>query len=258
MKKIFTILLLSITLASYSQVVVKIPRGQTGLTGATGTNGTNGNGYTLTYAYSLTLSKGTKVLIPSLPASQSSFVVGNRVRLIHDVSNFMEGLITYYTSVTMDVSVDTVVGSGTLSGWTISLTGLAGTNGVTGATGATGLQGATGATGPQGATGATGATGTVIVGSVVGLDTTTYKMMVVSTADNSVHYMNWSSVSSSFKSTSRSDWVYPYSYVGVAPYGSSESSYVWTITRITVNTDGTVTTSVLYNRRWSDHLTLPY
>ena len=137
-------------------------------------------------------------------------------------------------------------------------TGSNGSNGVTGATGATGLQGIQGATGNTGLTGVTGATGSVAVGSLVPTDTTNYKLLVVKISDNSVHYMNWNSIVTQSKTTSRSDWVSPYSYIGVAPYGSSETDYVWTITRITINNDGTVTTSILHNRRWSDHLTLTY
>lgn len=55
----------------------------------------------------------------------------------------------------------------------------------------------------------------------------------------------------------RHDLVNPYDYCGVAPSGSAETSAVWTITRLTMAADGTVTaTDILYNVKWSDRLTL--
>lgn len=54
------------------------------------------------------------------------------------------------------------------------------------------------------------------------------------------------------------DWVAPYSYCGTAPVGSLTSDAVWTITRITVANDGSVTTSVLSSVKWDDRYILPY
>jgi head-tail adaptor len=56
----------------------------------------------------------------------------------------------------------------------------------------------------------------------------------------------------------RSDYVSPYSYLGVAPVGSAESAEVWRITRIEQHSDGTVTTATAENVAWDDRLTATY
>jgi len=57
--------------------------------------------------------------------------------------------------------------------------------------------------------------------------------------------------------TRRHKWLSPYSYNGKAAAGSLESDAVWTITRLTMSADGTVSaTDILYNVKWSDVLTL--
>jgi len=56
----------------------------------------------------------------------------------------------------------------------------------------------------------------------------------------------------------RNDWVAPYSYCGTAPNGSAESASVWTIYRIQVAGDGTVTTLSATNVKWTDRLTVIY
>ena len=56
----------------------------------------------------------------------------------------------------------------------------------------------------------------------------------------------------------RNDWVAPYSYCGSAPNGSAESASVWTIYRIQVASDGTVTTLSATNVAWTDRLIVIY
>jgi hypothetical protein len=56
----------------------------------------------------------------------------------------------------------------------------------------------------------------------------------------------------------RNDWVAPYSYCGSAPNGSAESASVWTIYRIQVASNGTVTTLSATNVKWTDRLTVIY
>jgi hypothetical protein len=56
----------------------------------------------------------------------------------------------------------------------------------------------------------------------------------------------------------RSDYVSPYSYLGVASVGSIESAEVWRITRIEQHSDGTVTTATAENVAWDDRLTATY
>lgn len=50
----------------------------------------------------------------------------------------------------------------------------------------------------------------------------------------------------------RHDWVSPYDYCGIAVSGSSETVAVWTITRITVASDGSTTSTTLTNVKWSE------
>jgi hypothetical protein len=54
------------------------------------------------------------------------------------------------------------------------------------------------------------------------------------------------------------DYVDPYSYCGVALEGSLTSANVWTITRITISSDGTVTTATATNVAWDNRYTVPY
>ena len=206
-------------------------QGIQGATGATGNNGTTG-------ATGATGQTGTAGSIGATGATGATGIQG------------IQGI----TGATGNTGLTGVTGATGLVG----ATGNTGLAGATGSNGSNGSNGATGATGATGLQGATGATGSVVVGSLVPTDTTNYILLVVKISDNSVHYMNWNSIVTQSKTTSRSDWVSPYSYIGVAPYGSSETDYVWTITRITINNVGTVTTSILHNQRWSDHLTLTY
>lgn len=55
----------------------------------------------------------------------------------------------------------------------------------------------------------------------------------------------------------RSDWQDPYSYIGIAAKGSSESTNVWKITRITVGTN-TVTTASSSPVAWSNRANVTY
>lgn len=56
----------------------------------------------------------------------------------------------------------------------------------------------------------------------------------------------------------RSDYSGSFSYCGFAPNGSSESSNVWTITRITVFGDGNVVTGVATDVNWTGRYTHIY
>ena len=127
------------------------------------------------------------------------------------------------------------------------ITGCSGNDGSNGVTGATGVTGNNGTNGSTGATGATGLQGTQGVTGATGV-----------TGNNGTNGSTGATGATGPVFSSRTDWVNPYDYMGVAVQGSSETTYVWTITRITVSSAGNVTTSVLYNRRWSDHLTLTY
>ena len=56
----------------------------------------------------------------------------------------------------------------------------------------------------------------------------------------------------------RSDYYSGYSYCALANIGSAESSPVWTITRITVNNDGSVISAIATNVAWTDRYTAIY
>lgn len=54
------------------------------------------------------------------------------------------------------------------------------------------------------------------------------------------------------------DFVEPYSYCGLAPTGSTEGESVWTITRIEVFMDGTISITTATNVAWVDRYTTVY
>ena len=56
----------------------------------------------------------------------------------------------------------------------------------------------------------------------------------------------------------RHDYVNDTSYCGQAPLGSPETLPYWTISKIVVNSNGSVTTTRVSNAVWTDHLTLTY
>jgi collagen type VII alpha len=131
-----------------------------GINGSTGATGTAGDKYTTSSSTPLTIALGTQSLTVETGLALS---VGQSVIIANSPSNKMEGTITSYNSLTgaLVVNVTSVVGSGTFSSWSVSLSGAPGPAGATGATGIAGDTGATGLTGATGvgATGLTGATG---------------------------------------------------------------------------------------------------
>jgi Collagen triple helix repeat (20 copies) len=138
--------------------------GPTGPTGNTGSTGSTGLGYgILSSTTSLNIATGTSTF--TLGSGQTfgsnAYAVGQRVRAYYTsgATNFMEGLISSYTSNILQITVDFVGGSGTYSSWQIGLTGQQGPTGPTGANGSNGSTGPTGANGPTGPTGANGSNG---------------------------------------------------------------------------------------------------
>ena len=139
------------------------PTGATGGTGATGPTGPTGagTGYSgLTSSSSVTLSLATITFTTNIPASQSAFQANDRIKITNSATNYAFGTISSFSAQTLQVLVDTIVGSsGPFSSWTFAITGIPGPTGPTGATGGTGATGPTGPTGGTGATGPTGPTG---------------------------------------------------------------------------------------------------
>lgn len=56
----------------------------------------------------------------------------------------------------------------------------------------------------------------------------------------------------------RHAWADPYDYLATAPDGSLDSAEVWTITRLTLNSAGTVTATGTATGAWDDRATLTY
>jgi hypothetical protein len=91
---------------------------------------------------SLTIGTGSKTFTVNTNATDTAFIVGNRVRLVNSSTNYMDGVITAYSGTSMTVLVDGTAGSGTYTAWFVTLTGSVG--GVTSFSGnSTGLTPAT-------------------------------------------------------------------------------------------------------------------
>lgn len=122
------------------------PTGATGAAGSTGSTGAAGAGYTATSTTSLvTAGSGSKAFTTQ---SGLAYTVGARIRATSaGTSEWMEGVVTAYSSTTLTATMDLNSGTGTHTDWNINL---AGERGATGATGATGSTGATGPAGPSG------------------------------------------------------------------------------------------------------------
>jgi hypothetical protein len=91
---------------------------------------------------SLTVGTGSKTFTVNTNATDTAFIVGNRVRLVNSSTNYMDGVITAYSGTSMTVLVDGTAGSGTYTAWFVTLTGSVG--GVTSFSGnSTGLTPAT-------------------------------------------------------------------------------------------------------------------
>lgn len=153
--------------------VVQGPTGATGATGATGSTGATGAGYTATSVTSNTIaSSGSKSFTTQ---SGLAYTVGARVRATDsaNTANWMEGLVTAYSSTTLTFTADLSSGSGTLSSWNINLSGERGATGATGATGPAGSMGGPVSSTDNAVVRFDGTGGTVVQDSVILLDDTT-------------------------------------------------------------------------------------
>jgi hypothetical protein len=56
----------------------------------------------------------------------------------------------------------------------------------------------------------------------------------------------------------RADTVGAVNYLGTAPVGTLDSDAAWTITRITLDADGTVATAIATDAAWTNRLTETY
>ena len=96
---------------------------------------------------SMTIGTGSKTFTTNVSSTDTAFTVGNRVRLIYDATNYMEGTITAFSSTSMTVDVDTTAGSGTYATWSVGLTGVVNTGVTSFSGGSTGLTPATATSG---------------------------------------------------------------------------------------------------------------
>jgi hypothetical protein len=107
-----------------------------------------GLGYAgVTSTTSMTIGTGSKTFTTNVSSADTAFIVGNRVRLIYDATNYMEGTITAFSGTSMTVNVDTTAGSGTYATWSVGLTGVVNTGVTSFSGGSTGLTPATATSG---------------------------------------------------------------------------------------------------------------
>lgn len=146
--------------------------GATGLDGSTGATGLSGDKYTTSSITPLTIATGTQSLTVDTGLALS---IGQSVIIANSATDQMTGSIVSYDPLTgaLVTNITSIVGSGTFSSWSVSLSGSPGPAGATGigATGATGLDGSTGATGLQGSTGLDGSTGATGLTGATGFST---------------------------------------------------------------------------------------
>jgi len=119
-------------------------QGFQGFQGNQGTQGVQGPQPSLngTSTTSILMGNGTKVFTTQANLAWSN---GYRIRVSQTSdpsANYMEGVVSSYSDTTLTVTIDYVVGSGTLSDWSFALAGERGAQGAAGATGAQGSGGA--------------------------------------------------------------------------------------------------------------------
>jgi hypothetical protein len=112
--------------------------------------GEDGAGYGGTSTSTLAIASSGSISVTT--QAGLAYVVGSRVRLASSATptNWMEGVVTSYSSTTLVFTADLSNGSGTISSWTLSIAG------VRGATGADGRTILNGSGAPSGGTGANG------------------------------------------------------------------------------------------------------
>ena len=142
------------------------PQGVQGAPGAPGgpqgDQGPEGLGYggLVDNTQSLLVGSGTKTLNTlNKTASQTAFQLGTRIRAtyITDPTIWMEGIITNFVGTVMQFQSDLSNGTGTYTGWTVSVAGNFGRQGSQGPQGVQSAQGTQGDQGPRGFRGLDGA-----------------------------------------------------------------------------------------------------
>lgn len=117
--------------------------------------------------------------------------------------------------------------------------------------------------GPQGVQGVAGSAATVVVGStttgVAGSAATVVNSGTSSAAvlDFTIPQGATGATGQSAQREARSDWSSPYSYIGIAAKGTSETTALWKVARIQVS-GSTVTVKQATPIKWSDRYTATY
>jgi collagen type VII alpha len=133
--------------------------GSHGTSGTSGTSGASGDRFASTSSDSRVLNVGSKSFTIG---SGLQWQVGQGIRIAFDASNYMEGIVTSYSGVTLVVNITTIVGSDgtTYNSWTINTLGAAGQAGTNGTSGTSGVSGTNGTDGIDGTNGTDGIDGT--------------------------------------------------------------------------------------------------
>jgi hypothetical protein len=108
--------------------------GSDGSNGSNGSNGAVGAGYTATSTTSLLIEVASKQFTTQ---AGLAYTVGARARASSAAgpTNYVEGLVSGYSSTTLTINVDRIGGTGTKADWNINLVGDVGATGSTGASG---------------------------------------------------------------------------------------------------------------------------
>jgi len=136
--------------------------GTSGFSGVSGFSGNNGDKYSTTsitsFAIPILLDSVTFTVDTGLSWTVNQDCV---VSSVASPSNYFDGTVTAYNSVTGDMTVQAkyIIGSGTFDDWTINLDGAVGVSGFSGQDGSTGSTGASGFSGYTGVSGFSGYTG---------------------------------------------------------------------------------------------------
>lgn len=101
-----------------------------------GPQGPKGEGYLATSTSSVLIGLGSKTFVTQ---SGLAYLPGDRVRVSNDPTHYMEGVVSSYSTTSLIVTVDRVIGAGTFAVWNIGIAGDVGDTGPTGGTGSTNI-----------------------------------------------------------------------------------------------------------------------
>ncbi len=150
---------------SFSKSGTSGTSGTRGTSGTTGTSGTSGLTADMTRSSTTSnvLGTGTKTFTFTVNSSNLGWVVGTRLRAYSTATQYMDGAVTAVSSSSVTISADFVVGSGTLTSWSLFIVGNTGTSGTSGTGGTSGTSGINGLPGSNGTAGTSGTSGLLVL-----------------------------------------------------------------------------------------------